>query len=161
MLIRGMLKFMRLPFAEKLLLQEAALFMALARSAILLIPFRRIAPLLGRERLESPLEITRLQDFKAKQIGWAVVTMSYRTFWQSTCLVQAVAAQLMLNRRGIPGTLYLGAVKDKENKLHAHAWVRCGKSILTGAEGHQRFSVISTFAQPQGHQSSSTISGGR
>ena len=119
------------------------------------------APAWERERLESPRAITRLQDFKAKQIGWAVVTMSYRTFWQSTCLVQAIAVQLMLNRRGIPGTLYLGAVKDKENKLHAHAWVRCGKSILTGAEGHQRFSVISTFAQPQGHQSSSTISGGR
>ena len=146
MLIRRLLKFARLTFVEKLLLLEAALFMALVRPAILLLPFRWIAPLLGHERLESPLEISPAQVFKARQIGWAVVTMSYRTFWQATCLVQAVAAQLMLKRRGISGTIYLGAIKDKENKLLAHAWVRCGCEILTGASGSKQFTVIATFA---------------
>lgn len=146
MLIRRLLKFARLTFVEKLLLLEAVLLMALARPAILLLPFRRIVPLLGCERLESPLEITPMQDFKAKQIGRAVVTMSYHTFWQSTCLVQAIAAQLMLKRRGISGTVYLGAIKDKENKLLAHAWIRCGSEILTGASGSKQFTVIATFA---------------
>src|SRR4030067_2059885 len=70
------------------------------------------APAWERERLESPRAITRLQDFKAKQIGWAVVTMSYRTFWQSTCLVQAIAVQLMLNGGGLSRPLSPGAVKE-------------------------------------------------
>lgn len=146
MLIRRLLKFARLTFAEKLLLLEAAMFMALVRPVILLLPFRKIAPLLGYERFESPHEISPAQVFKARQIGWAVVTMSYHTFWQATCLVQAVAAQLMLKWRGISGTVYLGTIKDKENNLLAHAWIRCGSEILTGASGNKQYNVIATFA---------------
>ena len=41
----------------------------------------------------------------------------------------------MLKRRGIPGTVYLGVMKDENRPvtLAAHAWVRCGSIILTGA----------------------------
>jgi len=87
-----------------------------------------------------------MQDVTASRIGSAVVTMSCHAYWRSTCLVQAVAAQLMLRRRSIPGTLYLGAVKDGDNTLLAHAWVRCGREILTGASGRERFTVVASFA---------------
>ncbi len=147
MLIRRFLKFVRLTSVEKLLLLEATLFMALARPAVLLFPFRRIAPMLGCEQLESPIEITTMQDMKAKQIGWAVVTMSYHTFWQSTCLVQAIAAQMMLKIRGIPGTIYMGMAKDREGTLLAHAWVRCGSKIITGAPESGQFTIIAAFAK--------------
>ena len=139
-------RFARLPGDEKLLLLEAALLMAPARLAVLWLPFRMIAPLLGRQRCESPLEVAPRQELTAQRIGAAIATIGRHCFWRSTCLVQAVAAQLMLKRRGIPGTLYLGTARDTENNLLAHAWTRCGREILTGASGRERFTVVASFS---------------
>jgi hypothetical protein len=36
--------------------------------------------------------------------------------------------------------------ESKPEKMAAHAWVRCGRFILTGADGHRRFTVVSTFS---------------
>jgi hypothetical protein len=63
----------------------------------------------------------------------------------ATYLVQALAAKIMLTRRGICSTLYLGAAKAGEG-LAAHAWLRSGSVIVTGGPGRERFTVISTFA---------------
>jgi hypothetical protein len=81
-----------------------------------------------------------------KQIGWAVGVMSRHTWWDSKCLAQAIAAQWMLRRRAVPGTLYLGMSKDGAQDLIAHAWVRSGHVILTGASRQRWFTVVSTFA---------------
>lgn len=47
---------------------------------------------------------------------------------------------------GLP--TYLGGAINKSipDKLSAHAWLRCGSSILTGADGHRQFTVVSTFS---------------
>jgi hypothetical protein len=60
--------------------------------------------------------------------------------------VQAIAAKLMLKRRGIPSTLHLGVAKE-DNRFMAHAWLRSGSIILTGGAGRERFTIISTFAE--------------
>jgi Transglutaminase-like superfamily len=143
--IRRLKKFARVPLGEKLLLIEAALLLALARIAIRIMPFRNIAPHLGHARAESPPQVTPEQAALAKKIGWAVVIMSRSAFWDTKCLVQAIAAQIMLKRRGIPSTLYLGVAKDETRDLIAHAWVRSGSAILTGAAGHSQFTVVSSF----------------
>lgn len=54
----------------------------------------------------------------------------------------------MLKRRNIPGTVYLGVAINKTipDKLSAHAWLRYGSAILTGADGHRQFTVVSTFS---------------
>ena len=53
----------------------------------------------------------------------------------------------MLQKRGIPGVFYLGVMKDEEGteKMKAHAWSKCGENILTGGEGHEKFTVLSVF----------------
>ena len=52
--------------------------------------------------------------------------------------------------RGLPATLYLAVAQDKAapEKLAAHAWLRCGDSILTGAGVREQFTVVSAFAVP-------------
>jgi len=60
------------------------------------------------------------------------------------CFPQALAATLMLRRRGIRSTLYLGV--DPHRDLDAHAWVRVGGLIVTGGPDEARFVVVSTFA---------------
>lgn len=49
----------------------------------------------------------------------------------------AIAGKMMLKRRKIPSTLYLGITRDveKENSLKAYAWLRSGIHILTGNKG--------------------------
>ena len=145
MLAQRSRKFAQLPLREKFLLIEATTLLGLARLALWFVPFRRIVSLLGNMRAESSVELTSAQAARAKQIGWAVGTMSRHSLWKYTCLAQAVAAQAMLKRRGVPSTLYLGVAKDDEENFTAHAWVRSGRAILTGAPGHDQYTVVAAF----------------
>ncbi len=107
--------------ADCCLLVEATLFAALARMAILTLPFRWIAPWLGRYT-ESAGDTgeTAGDDPVRQRVGWAVQVAGRHTPWQSKCLVQAIAARLMLGRRGVAGTIYLGLAKDPDGQLKAH-----------------------------------------
>ncbi len=139
-------KFWSLSRRERRLLPEALFWLSLARLALLAVPFRYIAPYLGRHMDETSQELDPRQASLARQIGWAVQVMAWRTPWESACLTQAMAAKVMLRRRHIASTLYLGVSKDAAGAFEAHAWVRSGAWVLTGGPGHHRFAVISTFA---------------
>ena len=89
-------------------------------------------------------DITKLEV--ARKIGEVVDTVSRSTPWESKCLVQALVVKIMLRRRGIANTLFLGVGKDEENSLVAHAWLRCGETIITGGKGRQWFTVVGKFA---------------
>ncbi len=131
-----------------MLLVEAFLLLGIARLGVLILPFRWLAKSLGTHMKDdqTPMQPVALQ--MARLIGGAVRSAAGWTPWGSVCLPQAVAAKWMLKRRRIPGTVYLGVMKDetKPEKLSAHAWVRCGKMILTGAKGHGQYTVVSTFS---------------
>jgi hypothetical protein len=130
------------------LLAEAGVLLGIARLAVWFVPFRRLAAHLGDEMVESPPVDTEEQRAAALPIGWAVRTLGRRLPWMSQCLVQAVAATWMLQHRRIPSTLYFGLAKESDGKLKAHAWVRSGEKILTGAKGHHDYRVVATFAEP-------------
>jgi hypothetical protein len=142
-------KFFRRSWRDRLLLIEAALWLGLAWLAIAALPFRWLAPYLGQQQWESPtMDVPDPHEY-VQRISRAVLTMSEHAPWQSTCLPQAIAAKMMLQRRGICSTLYLGVAKDSEEGLVAHAWLRSGATILTGEPGWERFTVVSTFAEKQ------------
>jgi hypothetical protein len=133
---------------ERLLLIEAFLLLGLARFLVLTLPFKWLARTIGTHMSESGPDISG-SDFRlARLIGQAVRSAANNTPWQSVCLPQAVVGQWMLKRRNIPGTVYLGVAINKTipDKLSAHAWLRYGSSILTGADGHRQFTVVSTFS---------------
>ncbi len=144
----GWAKWRRRSPLERRLLLESFPLLGIARLAVLLLPFRWIAPSLGRhmEEIQNEVDFDRLE--RARLVGWAVRAAAIRTPWKSVCLPQAVTAQWMLRRRGIPATLYLGVKKTlpKGEALAAHAWVRCGDLVVTGAAGHRSYTVISTFS---------------
>ncbi len=130
------------------LLVEAGGLIVVARLAVWFVPFRRLAAKLGDAMAESPEAVIDEQRAAAASIGWAVRTLGRRLPWMSQCLVQAVAVTWMLQRRDIPSTLYFGLARDTDGGLKAHAWVRCGAKILTGAKGHHDYRVVATFAEP-------------
>ena len=141
-------KWRRRSRTERWLLLEAFILLGVARLLVLTIPFRRLAGSLGQHMHESGPEIDPTALHNARLIGQAVRSAANYTPWQSVCLPQAVAGQWMLKRRRIAATLYLGVAKDltKTEQLAAHAWLRCGDTILTGGPNHKNFTVLSTFS---------------
>lgn len=141
-------KWRRRTRAERLLLLEAFALLGVARLMVLAIPFKWLALSLGKSMHKAGPQADFADPNIARMIGRAVRSAANNTPWESVCLPQAVACQWMLKRRRIPATLYLGVAKNAEKPelLAAHAWLRCGDVILTGAPGCKRFRVVATFA---------------
>jgi hypothetical protein len=135
-------------WSERWLLLEAVACLALGRAAILLLSFQRIAGWLGLAQGDPILEFEPGMAKLAANIGWAVRAVAARTHGSATCLVQTLAGAAMLRRRGIPCALSLGIARNV-NGITAHAWLGCGNVILTGAAGHERFTMISSFVAPR------------
>ncbi len=145
------LKFIRLPLDAKYLYLEAMFWLGISRVAILILPFKTIAPHLGRHMAEIAEDKNKDRDPENSQaikqaVSKAVETTARYLPWKCRCLVQAMAGKKMLDKRQIPATLYLGVSKAEEKGLAAHAWLRSGEFILTGDIGLNRFVVVSTFS---------------
>ena len=112
------------------------------------VPFKRIASTFGRPSRPYRPAVSGVEAREA--VGWALGVVACRTPWDSSCLVQAIAAQRMLARRDIRGTLFLGVKKGSGTPalLHAHAWVACDGGLVVGERGHQSFVVVSSFEWP-------------
>jgi len=147
-------KFIDLDVEEKKLFLEAYATLGMVRTAILTISFKRLTRALEHVAEKKELTTLNAQEMKiAKRVGEAIMRASAYTPWESACLVQSLTAQKMLQKRGIPGVFYLGAMKDEtikkevtiENKMKAHAWSQCGDTVITGGHGHEDFTVLSVF----------------
>ncbi|WP_339222356.1 lasso peptide biosynthesis B2 protein [Paenibacillus sp. FSL H8-0332] len=113
----------------------------------LLFPFARTAPQLGVKSLETP-SVSKASDIRRiQQITKAIRVMSRYTPWKSTCMVRAVAALKMLEKRGIESTLYMGVARDKQGQMIAHAWLRSGAHYVSGDDAMQGFVVVEKFAK--------------
>ncbi len=125
-------KFCGLSRPQKWMLIEATLLLTVACLAVKLLPFRRIAPWLGKAEAASSRHYN-LTDAERQQVcavGRAVKTMAGNLPWSCVCLPQAIAAVRMLRARKLPGTLLLGVLR--EDGLKAHAWVCTGDAVVTG-----------------------------
>lgn len=133
-------------FADYGLLAEAAGWLVAARLAVLVVPFRILSPRLGTHMAESPAEDDDRRGETLRRVGWALRAISRHVPWRSACLEQGLAGKMMLRRRGVPNTLYLGVARDPSARVQAHAWLRSGGLVVSGADGRERFTVVSTFA---------------
>lgn len=123
-------RFLSLGGTERLLLLEATLFLALARIALLVMPFRYIAP-----RLERMPEQAGADPAAILAVREAVMTAARNVPWNAVCLPQAMACKTMLARRGQGSALHLGAAIDDRKGLMAHAWLVAGGTVVVGEEG--------------------------
>lgn len=139
-------KFVKLRLEYKVLLAEAYVTLGLSRFALMTTEFKKTAKRLGNTMQKNSAPLNEKQRLTAKKIDWAVNVMSRYTFWESKCLVKAVAAKHMLNRRNLANTLYLGMAKDDQGNLQAHAWIECSDLSLTGSSTADRFTVVSSFS---------------
>ena len=139
-----------LSWAERWLLVQVFVLLGVARLALRLIPFRRLARRLGALQTETPPDASPEHLAQAQRVGLATARVSPYTPWTSNCFPQALVAKYWLRRRRIPTTLYLGVALTKTTdapraEMTAHAWLRCGPLLVTGGRGHERFTVTACF----------------
>lgn len=143
-------RFLAWPAAEQRLLLETVCWLGIARLGTVLLPFRRLAPGLGTQMLETlRVELPPEQSLRCRQIRRSIQRAAQHVPWRAVCLQQAIAAKVMLRRRGIPATLYFGVRKSAEpGGIAAHAWVRAGliEVVASGGDGEPAFSVVAVFA---------------
>ena len=98
---------------------------------------RNTRELLGRAEARNgppqPSAPDRDPDALVDRVAFAIPRAGRRVPWRADCLVQALAAQHWLRRRGIATTLFVGVRKDQED-FAAHAWLMAGDRMVTGGQ---------------------------
>lgn len=139
-------KFIRLSYKMKLVIVFSFFLSGIIRFLILIIPFRRLSGIMGKEMIESPKTLDPISQARAFKVGWAINTVCNHTPWESKCLVRALTALIILKALHIPSTLYLGVSRNNSSQLAAHAWLRSGEIILTGENEKDSFKCITYFS---------------
>ncbi len=145
MVIRKIIKYNTLTASGRAIFREALWLSVRARFLTLFFTLKHYGHKLGDYRGESPEIITPRQEAIAEEVSESVRRVAKYVPWRCKCLEQAIIAKIMLNKRKMESTLYLG-VSKKEEKMVAHAWVRYGNNIITGKRGYNKYTVVSSFA---------------
>jgi hypothetical protein len=121
---------------------EAWILLHVSKAIILFFPFKKIAAKLGVSQVETPKD--PIAGYQLSLVEISLKRAVKYTVYNSKCYDQALAAKFMLNRRQLPSTLYFGLNKEN-NQLSAHAWVRCGDSIVIGKHGVEKYTPVAWF----------------
>lgn len=146
---RRLLNFLSRPWADQWLVIQVYILLGITRLLINTLPFPRLERLLGERMVETTATVPLAELRQARKIAWAVRAVSPYTPWTSNCFPQALTAKILLRRRGILATLYMGAAfkKEEPSALEGHAWLRCGPMFVTGGDGSKHFGAVAAFGE--------------
>ncbi len=139
-------KFWRLANFEKKLFLVACFYLTICTLAVKLVPFRILSRCLGKSFNAVPIIGGITENEKPKRVGDAIRRAAAHLPWRSVCLPQAMAAKLMLQRRKILSTLYIGVDKNEQGELGAHAWLSVGRTNVTGYRNTRNYTVIAIYS---------------
>ena len=134
--------FLRMPLKQKLLIPQVFVLMAYYKNRVHKHPFAELAPKIGQLGYETPIETS---PRNARLVHELMESMFRRIGWKDSCLIRALTAKKLLNRMGERCTLYMGVHKREGEGMTAHAWLRCGKLIVTGGESIAAYTVTAVF----------------
>ena len=137
---RKLQRFSRLPLKDRILTYEAAIFLAIARTWLLVVPFRKIAETLGTSHPAATprnnlAPTSDGDDEVSRRISEAVTRAAKNIPLHAVCIQQAIAAKIMLQRRGIPCVMHFGVARglpDSGAAMRAHAWLQTANVEITG-----------------------------
>ena len=145
---RKIRSFLGLPLLVQLWFIPVWLLLGCSRFAILIVPFRRLAPLLGTARgglAWVPL-LSPAQETTARNVARVVALAARYTPWTSNCFPQAITARCLLGLHDIPYSLFFGVTKSEDNSsLKAHAWVSAGRIRVSGGYSFFSFRIVGCF----------------
>ena len=152
---RGILcAFVRAPVAVKVMALEAVPLLLLARLLVKYVPMRRWRHRLStvEEPVGPPPEGRRL----GRKVARVVRRVARHVPFRAVCLPQAMAAQWMLRRRGIPSRLFFGARRRLRPEtvlpedglasgMDFHAWLTVGDACVLGGAEHDTYVALPPF----------------
>jgi hypothetical protein len=124
---------------------EAAVLLLLARAGLAVLPFDILRRGL-RSHAGAPREMAVVPDKLVRRVAWAVTAVAHRLPLRTTCLVESLAADAMLRRRGCVCDLRFGVrpPQGASDRLAAHAWIEHrGVVVLGEIDGLRDYSVLS------------------
>jgi hypothetical protein len=129
-----------------LLFAEAMFTSAYVRFSLSFLPFKTVMKWLGSTAVAELYEehAARIDDIRNVQA--ALARCHNYALWKTECYTLALTGKIMLRRRHINSTLYIGFRKDENNKLCGHAWLTSANLCITGNTDISQFSVHSVFS---------------
>jgi len=143
---------------------EAVFSLALARFYVRFFAFKNYIYRVGKpqslEELEDGEPVSENELKILRQVSQEISRAARNIPWDAVCLPQAMAGKWMLKRRNLSSTMFLGVAKEKaavasdirkleqgewQQGLKAHAWLKVGKFVVTGRQGHRQFTVVGRF----------------
>lgn len=121
-----------------------AVIILLAAEALLALGHARM--ILHRTRPEDVVRRNRAADRGGKtlsdravldgceRIAFVIPRLAARLPWRADCLVQALAGQRMLLRRGIASEIAVGTARGDDGTFAAHAWLTCRGRVVLGGD---------------------------
>jgi hypothetical protein len=131
---RGLLlfrRFRRQAPARRGLLLRAVWTLLCVRVALWLVPSRVVLRRIDAMVPEEKTEVAGPAD-GVRKVVLAVESAGRRLPWASTCLTQALAAQVLLARAGYRSTLKIGVARGAEGAFKAHAWLEHQGRVVIG-----------------------------
>lgn len=135
-----------MPLKQKLMIPRILLLMAYYHRQVHGHPFSELAPKIGTLGFETAVETSPRDAWLVHEI---MESMFHRLKWKDSCLIRALTAKRLLNGMGHSCTLYMGVRKKEGEAMTAHAWLRCGKLIVTGGESRAGFTVTGIFGDSE------------
>jgi hypothetical protein len=136
-------KFLRLSSGDRRLLVMASVLLAAIRFGLAVLPYRKLRGLVDRlARVRPPFHLA--SPASPERIARAVGRAS-RSVPGATCLAQALAAKVLLERRGHPARVRVGISRTEGTRLLAHAWVESEGRIVLGGTDLAQYTPLSAL----------------
>jgi hypothetical protein len=143
-------KFLSLTPSDRVLLINALLLLGAIRLGLKLLPFQTLRRLLAR--IAQPIRtLLEVEKASVDKVAWAVMVASHY-IPGARCLAQALATQVLLERRGYPTQLRIGFTRDKGGQMSAHAWVESQGRVAIGGAGNMARYILVPIQEVEGEQ---------
>ena len=127
-------RFLRLSWADRVLVIQAVCLLAAIRLGLCLLPFETLRKLPASTADRRSASAQRHQTNQSPRVIWAVGAVSRHFPSIGTCLMQALAAHVLLRRRHYPTQLHIGVTRDEKGKFLGHAWLESNGAVIIGGE---------------------------
>lgn len=122
------------------------LLLGVARLLVLVMPFKKMAPMLGQKSLHASTALLLPEQLpQARYIKQLIRVSSNYCPWNANCFAQAIVAIWWFGWYRLPYTLYFGLTKHSQHQMSAHAWVVAGPVAVTGAYSFDQYTVVGIY----------------
>lgn len=136
-------KFVSLPKIEQKILIETLLTSLFVKVLMILLSFKLIEKKIINKTFKKN-EKRKITEETIYLIKKSIQRVSRFVFWRNKCIEQSLTALIMLKKRKIPYTLYMG-VRKYDGKMHAHVWIRANSTYIV-EKGNAEFIITKEYS---------------